>query len=245
MDSLVPTLKKAFFPIAEFLYQWRICFYIGIFLILWPLNSNYAPPVLVRIQIPGKMLGTLLQTEALLSSILFFFGILIRMLGTGYIGKDTVWGSAMRSDSLRFDGPYHYLRHPIYAGSFLLLLALSPMCSPAGALFLLLIGGGFTLFLARHEEKILEGRIPEYKNRMYQIPRFFPRRGFLPFLINEGLPLTLKRWKLTVASERYNLAFGTGFLCFSISFQKKAFWIGFILSFAILLGMTSFQKKPQ
>ncbi|MHB1287543.1 MAG: methyltransferase family protein [Leptospirales bacterium] len=181
--------------------------------------------------------------EAITSSSIFFFGVLIRMLGTGYIGKDTVWNSSLESKSIQFEGPYQFLRHPIYSGSLLILISLFPMCSLPGAVFLILFGGGFTVFLARYEEKMLGTLNPQYWPQMKQVPRFLPRHGFYGFLIKKGIPFTLKNWRITAASERYNLAFGIGFLCFSISFQKEVFWIGLILSFAILWIITSFQKK--
>ena len=209
---------------------------------LFLLNKNYPPPILALIHPFGLTSKLLLKMEAVTSSCIFFFGILIRMLGTGYIGKDTVWNSSLESKSLQFEGPYQYLRHPIYSGSLLILISLLPMCSLPGAVFLILFGGGFTVFLARYEEKTLRALNPEYWPHMNQVPRFLPRQGFYGFLIKEGVSFTLKNWHITAASERYNLAFGIGFMSFSITFQKEAFWIGFILSFAIIWVMTSFQK---
>lgn len=238
---MVSDCKKILPLLAEQLYRRRVYFYITIFLILWPLNIENYPPLLARMHLQRE---SFVKLAALFCSAFYFIAIFIRMISTGYIGRNTVWSSTPIKDTLRYDGPYQYLRHPIYAGSLIIFCSLAPMCSPYGATFLILFGGGLTFFLARYEETILEEHDIQYRNRMSSIPRFIPRRGFLRFLIHEIVP-TINNWRVTIVAERYNLAFGTGFLCFSLSFQKNAFWLGFIISFVLLSGVTFFLRNNQ
>ncbi|MHB1604848.1 MAG: methyltransferase family protein [Leptospirales bacterium] len=241
MDS---SFKKILPFLAEQIYRRRVYLYITIFLILWPLNTDNPPPVLVRFQLSEEMPQSFLKIIAIMCSILYMIAVFIRMLGTEYIGRSTVWSSVMKKETLCYDGPYRYLRHPVYAGSLLILFSLAPMCSPYGAVFLILFGGGLTLFLARYEELILGDQKKQYKYHMASIPRFIPRRGFLKFFI-QRIPSTLKNWRITITSERYNMAFGIGFFCFTVSFQKNAFWVGFIVSLVILWGITFLGEKYQ
>ena len=78
-------------------------------------------------------------------------------------------------DQLEQGGPYAFVRHPIHAGLTLQLpgiLLLWPAAPVALACALTL---GWISAQARLEERDLVERLPEYRDYMRRVPRFFPR----------------------------------------------------------------------
>lgn len=82
-----------------------------------------------------------------------------------------------RDAQLRTDGPYRWVRHPIYGG---LLVAASGWALRSGSWLTVGLAGVFVLFLsakARWEEHLLTERFPEYPERFRDVPRFLPVPG--------------------------------------------------------------------
>jgi protein-S-isoprenylcysteine O-methyltransferase Ste14 len=79
-------------------------------------------------------------------------------------------------DKLICDGPYGYIRHPIYSGLLLEFLGLMLLQPTPPALLAGAIGLGWTLIQARLEELDLLQRLPAYRQYMDQVPRFVPRQ---------------------------------------------------------------------
>ncbi len=78
-------------------------------------------------------------------------------------------------DTLVRRGLYAYVRHPIYAGGFVILAGLA-LLRPTFAFVLACVLGFIWLVVqARLEEIDLLQRMPDYKEYMKQAPRFLPR----------------------------------------------------------------------
>lgn len=100
---------------------------------------------------------------------LFFLtcGGLLRVWATGHIQKIT---------RLATSGPYRYVRHPLYAGNFLMGLGFCVFANQW--YFFLLFALLCILFyypLILEEEKFLQKAFPEYKVFAREVPRFIPR----------------------------------------------------------------------
>ena len=222
-------------PIQEgsYLYRARILFYLIVFLILWRMNQTGGHPLLSRLIVSTSRQTLTLHAGVLLCWGIYLSGVFFRALGTAYIGRQKVWSPKIQKDNIRTTGPFRYLLHPVYAGSFLIIFSLVPLCSPSGAFFLLMTAGSFTYYLARQEETALYGRKKENGQELL-INRFWPRKGFFSFLRNEGIREIAKKKKDILFSEFYNIAFGWGFLVFGISFSVRAFWAVFLGSLTFL-----------
>jgi len=78
-------------------------------------------------------------------------------------------------DTLVSNGIYNFIRHPIYSGLLLDLMAF-PLMRPRMPVFLAsALGWGYVFIQARLEELDLVERIPAYRQYMERVPRFFPR----------------------------------------------------------------------
>ena len=79
--------------------------------------------------------------------------------------------------SLRTDGLYRFVRHPIYTG---VLLVACGTAATAGTVFDLIVAGALIALLsikARFEERLLGRRFPAYAVYAKATPRFLPRPG--------------------------------------------------------------------
>ena len=97
-------------------------------------------------------------------------GLVLRGLASGHIDKDTV---------LAASGPYAYLRHPLYAGSFLvgLGLALAGGLRAFVPLFLVLFGWVYTRVIKAEEEELARIFGSQYRDYRARVPAFLPRMG--------------------------------------------------------------------
>ena len=78
-------------------------------------------------------------------------------------------------DTLVRDGLYGHVRHPIYAGGFLIFVGLGLLNPTSTVLLACGLGLVWLIIQARLEEDDLLQRMPAYKNYMAEVPRFFPR----------------------------------------------------------------------
>jgi protein-S-isoprenylcysteine O-methyltransferase Ste14 len=103
-------------------------------------------------------------------------GVGLAVLGRLYLGRN--WGlpaSRKENPELVTNGPYRYVRHPIYGGIMLAMLGTAIGASAFWVVPLVLFSGYF-IYSARREEKIMMAEFPE------RYPAYMARtRMLLPF----------------------------------------------------------------
>jgi protein-S-isoprenylcysteine O-methyltransferase Ste14 len=72
-------------------------------------------------------------------------------------------------------GPYHYIRHPLYAGYFVSYVCFALPRIGFLAIVVCAAGIGCEVWRGLQEEKILRGAFPDYDAYARRTPRFFPR----------------------------------------------------------------------
>lgn len=120
-------------------------------------------PLLINPNLTSKLIGIFL---IILGSIPFIWGHI-----------ELGWRTHMPSvkDTLVQQGLYAYVRHPIYAGGFAILIGLA-LIRPTSAFVLACILGFIWLGVqTRLEETDLLQRMQDYKDYMKRVPRFLPR----------------------------------------------------------------------
>ena len=109
------------------------------------------------------------KPQVLLSGLLVALpGLVLRGLASGHIDKDTV---------LAASGPYAYVRHPLYAGSFLvgLGLALAGGLWTFIPLFLALFGWMYARVIKAEEAGLARIFGSQYREYRARVPAFLPR----------------------------------------------------------------------
>lgn len=102
--------------------------------------------------------------------------VVFRIWGSAWLGHTVVLNSQMKANSLMADGPYRYVRNPLYLGVFFMVAALALLMPASGALFVLIGVPLFLFCLVLGEEAFLITQIGEpYRIYLRTVPRLFPR----------------------------------------------------------------------
>jgi protein-S-isoprenylcysteine O-methyltransferase Ste14 len=103
-------------------------------------------------------------------------GAALRVWGTAYLGTGTVNSMEMKAGGVVADGPYRYVRNPLYLGVWCMVAAMAFIMPVTGALFTLIFISIFLLRLILAEEAFLAARIGEpYMLYTRAVPRLVPR----------------------------------------------------------------------
>ncbi len=117
-----------------------------------------------------------------LGALVALAGAVLRVWGAAYLGYDTVHHGEMQAGAVMADGPYRYVRNPLYLGGWCMMIAVSLLMSPSGALFTVVLLTVFFLRLILGEEAFLAAQLGQpYQEYLRAVPRLIPRlRGSLP-----------------------------------------------------------------
>jgi len=103
-------------------------------------------------------------------------GMVLRVWGTAFLGYGTVHHGQMQASAMTADGPYRYVRNPLYLGGWCMMAATSLLMPPTGALFTVFLFTVFFLRLILGEEAFLTTQLGEpYREYLRAVPRLIPR----------------------------------------------------------------------
>ena len=119
-------------------------------------------------------------------------GAILRVWGAAYLGYATVHHGDMQAGAVMADGPYRYMRNPLYLGGWFMMIAVSLLMPPSGALFTVVLLTIFYLRLILGEEAFLASQLGQpYEEYLRAVPRLIPRlRASLPPAGNKAHWLT-------------------------------------------------------
>ncbi|MGA9461993.1 MAG: isoprenylcysteine carboxylmethyltransferase family protein [Terracidiphilus sp.] len=142
-------------------------------------------------------------TSALIAGV----AAVLRVWGTAYLGSFTVHSLGMKAVGVIADGPYRFVRNPLYLGLWAMTAALAFLMPPTGALVTMTLLTVFLLRLILAEEGYLSARLGEpYRAYLQSVPRLVPLlrssiahgsskpdwlRGVLTELLSIGVFITL------------------------------------------------------
>jgi protein-S-isoprenylcysteine O-methyltransferase Ste14 len=109
-------------------------------------------------------------------SVIAAMGAALRIWGSAWLGHGVVFHGHMQAGALTADGPYRYVRNPLYLGTYCTFAALALLMPVTGALFVLLVAPAFLFFLILGEEAFLATQFGEpYQAYLRSVPRLIPR----------------------------------------------------------------------
>ena len=122
-------------------------------------------------------------TGALIAAI----AVALRVSGAAYLGPGTVSHPEMQAGAVVADGPYRFVRNPLYLGVWFMVVALAFMMPPTGAVLAIVLIAIFLFRLILAEESFLTAKLGEpYKEYLSAVPRLIPRlRTSLPAGVNK------------------------------------------------------------
>jgi protein-S-isoprenylcysteine O-methyltransferase Ste14 len=158
-------------------------------------------------------------------------GVVFRVWGAAYLGYGTVHHEQMQAGTVMADGPYRFLRNPLYLGGWSMILAMALIMPPTGALFSMTLLTIFMLRLVLGEEAFLTHQLGEpYKAYLRAVPRLIPRlRGALPAVGHKP------HWLIAVISELNPIGVFITLACLSWTYDNLLMIRAILVSFGISL----------
>jgi len=90
-------------------------------------------------------------------------------------GLYIVFGKKRAKPEVIHEGPFRFVRHPVYLGEILLYLGFLMMSLSLAAIAIWIIAIGFLHYISRHEERLLVGHFGEdYRQYMREVPMWIP-----------------------------------------------------------------------
>ena len=82
----------------------------------------------------------------ILAALIAAKAVVFRVWGTAYLGAGTVNSMSMVAGTVMADGPYRYMRNPLYIGLWCMVIALAFLMPVSGAVFAVILAGALSLF---------------------------------------------------------------------------------------------------
>ncbi len=165
------------------------------------------------------------------ASLIALVAVVLRVSGTAFLGAGIVNDAAMNAGKVMADGPYRYVRNPLYLGLWCMFLAMSFLMPPTGAAFVMALSTLFLLRLIFGEEKFLSSQIGEsYLEYLRAVPRIVPRlRTRLP---RAG---TRPQWIPAMLAEINPIGVFVIFACLSWSYDNWLMIKAVLITFGVSL----------
>jgi hypothetical protein len=176
-----------------------------------------------------------------LASLIAAIGMVLRVWGTAYLGYGTVHHAQMQAGAVMADGPYRYLRNPLYVGGWFMMAAMAFLMPPTGALFAMTLVTIFFLRLILGEEAFLSNQLGEpYREYLRTVPRLFP--SLRPALPPAGHK---PHWLTSIVSELNPIGVFFTLAVLSWSYNNRLMLQGILVSLGASLVVRAFLKaKP-
>jgi protein-S-isoprenylcysteine O-methyltransferase Ste14 len=155
----------------------------------------------------------------------------LRIWGSAYLGSSVVHNREMKAGQVMADGPYRFVRNPLYLGSFGTIVAVAILMPPSGALVSLVLLAIFLLRLILGEEAFLSPKLGEpYAEYRRLVPRLIP-------LLRTRVPSAgLKpAWGHALLSEVFPLAVPVCFAALSWQYNSQLLVRAVLISFGLSL----------
>lgn len=157
---------------------------------------------------------------------------LVRTWAAAYLRSTIVHDHALHSESLMADGPFRWMRNPLYLGGVLLAAGVGFLASPTGW-FVMTFGLLFFYYrlIGREEAALTASQGESFRAYCAAVPRFFP--ALRPRVPSSG---ARPRWGQAFAGELFIWGFTAGVVVFAITLNEVLCWIITGASFVVYLG---------
>ena len=232
------------FAATGFEFRHRFWFIFAIFLLAYALNGFFpgnACVVLVRHFMPKGSPFFPVWMHALfgIAALVVLTGAALRTWGTAYLSAGVMTDRRLHSERLTADGPFRFVRNPLYIGLFLMAAGLSATTDVPGGVLLVVLMTLFVLRLALREEAGLAAAQGEaYDAYRRCVRRFLPSlRPRLP--ASGAVPL----WPQAFVAEFMVWSFGVALAVLAVSLNGRLFWEVFAVGLGVGMLTYTFQRR--
>jgi protein-S-isoprenylcysteine O-methyltransferase Ste14 len=161
-------------------------------------------------------------------SVLIVLAALIRTWATAYLSSDVVHDSKLHTEGLVADGPYRYVRNPLYLGSILIAAGFSTLASRTG--FFVLIAAStifYNRLIRREEAALLKTQGKPYVAFLAAVPRLVP--SLKPLAPSGRLK---PQWGQAWVGEAREWLFACAMIVYTVTLSVAALEIIIVAAFA-------------
>jgi protein-S-isoprenylcysteine O-methyltransferase Ste14 len=163
-------------------------------------------------------------------------GALLRIWGTACLGRSTVQHAQMQAGAVMADGPYRYMRNPLYLGSWCMFAAIAFLMPPTGALFAMVFATVFQMRLIFGEEAFLTRQLGQpYIDYLHAVPRLFPHLRALLSLTGPAPSGSKPQWLHALLAEINPIGVFIILAFFSWTYNDRLMIRALIVSFGLSL----------
>lgn len=160
-------------------------------------------------------------------AVLLLAAAALRTWASAYLRSAVVKDQQLHADRLVADGPYRYLRNPLYLGMLALALCFGLMASRLG--FLVIVGGMLLVvyrLIGREETELARGRGSAYESYRALVPRLWP--AFRPRVPASGARAA---WGQAFAGELMMWVFALAAALYAVTLDRRLFYAFLLLGF--------------
>src|SRR5579863_282687 len=189
---------------------------------------------------PDSARGTVfLRLIFVAGSVLVFVAALLRTWATAYLRTEIVHDARQHSEALVADGPFRYVRNPLYFANVPMAAGIGVLASRLGWFFMVVVIWVFVYrLILREEDGLCKTQGESYAAYLKAVPRFWP--ALTPRLPSGG---GQPRGGQAIAGEMFIWLFGVAVLCFAITLNIKLTGIVAVSGFVIYFIAVHLVKK--
>jgi protein-S-isoprenylcysteine O-methyltransferase Ste14 len=195
--------------------------------------SNWAE---ARWHVNADVVGRILFGVAALILIL---AALTRTWASAYLHAGVVYASQVKSASLVADGPYRFVRNPLYFANVLMAIAMGSMMSRVGFVVVIVAMVIFCYRLIfREESELQENQGESYAAYRKVVPRLWP--SLWPRIAASG---RAANWADGFKAESWYWGFALSLLVFAVTLKLPLFFVILTASLALFWILASLREK--
>jgi protein-S-isoprenylcysteine O-methyltransferase Ste14 len=153
-----------------------------------------------------------------------FMAFLLRIWGTAYLRAEVMSDTRIRTEQLVADGPYRFVRNPLYLGTWLMATGMATLASRLGAMVIVV---GIIIFflrlIGREEAELKTAQGDGYRRFLQTVPRILP--SLWPRVPSAGRK---PQWGQALLGEAYILGFALAIA--SVAYRGDMSWFRWILA---------------
>ena len=225
---------------------WIIGVIFGVGFWLYAIDNTNAAVGLLRLIAPGVDPNSGAGNGAAqfvfgAGALLVFVAAWLRTWATAYLRTEVVHDMTQHSEALVADGPYRYVRNPLYLANLPLIAGVGSMASRLGWMVMVL---GMWLFMyrliLREEDGLRQTQGESFRAYLKAVPRLWP--ALTPRV---ACGRTAARWGQAIGGEMFTWLIGAAVLTFAVTLSFRLSGIVFVASFAVYFLVVPIIKKRE
>jgi protein-S-isoprenylcysteine O-methyltransferase Ste14 len=234
-------------PATRFEFEqrfWIIGVIFGLGFWLYSVDSTNVAVGILRLIAPstdpdGDIGNDMIRVIFGVGAALVFAAAFLRTWATAYLRTEVVHDATQHSEMLVADGPYRYVRNPLYLANLPLIAGTGLMASRLGWVFMV---AGMWLFvyrlILREEDGLLHTQADSYRAYLHAVPRLWPA---LTPRVASGHGQA--RWGQAIGGEMFVWILGAAVLSFAVTLNFRLSSIVFGSSFVVYFLVVPLIKK--